>query len=282
MKKFQPLEIRRRRLLLLGACAALCAAPVVAEELVAFSSSHEGIGAWRMDGLRVEATNGALRFTLAADGVGRASVQPHLPALPDGLVRVFGRGAGSVRLQGGVVETNLVPRGWDEPNDWRLPAEVPAWRAEVVVAGAAGAMFELRELLVTGRLDMEPALWQAEGAAPGAWHALDRVDYLPGGVRVRGAVESAAGIAWTNTAVAAVRVDEVTGGGVDVYAAPISSDGRAATELVLGRAGEAGLHVFPFERMAWPAGHPSFRLGVRGADGASSARVTSVVVGRQP
>ena len=282
MKKFQPLEICGRLLPILGACAALCAAPAAAEELVAFSSSHESIGAWRADGLRVEATNGALCFTLEADGVGRASVRPHLPALPDGLVRVFGRGAGSVRLQGGAVETNLVPRGWDEPNDWRLPAEVSAWHAEVVVAGAAGAVFELRELLVTGRLDIEPALWQAEGAAPGAWHALDRVDYLPGGVRVRGAVESAAGIAWTNTAVAAVRVDEVAGRGVDVYALPVSIDGRAADAPVLGRAGEAGLHVFPLDPVAWPTSHPTFRIGIRGADGESSARVTSVVVGRRP
>ena len=184
------------------------------------------------------------------------------------------------RPAGDGVVTNLAPAGWDVPADLALPSGTSVWRLSVEIAGRAGATWDVRELLATGRLDLEEPLLQASGRQPAAWRVVDGVDFAAAGLRVRGAVETRADMAFTNRAVLAVRVGEVVGPGVDVLAVPSGPDGVPGDPIRLGGLTEPGLHVFPFDRVAWPVGVA--RVGVRIQATSGSAWVREVVVGRWP
>ena len=251
-----------------------------AEELVAFSSSAGSPADWRADGLTVLRTNGFLRFTLERDGVGRASVIPHLPALPDGCVRFFARGPGQLMIHGGAVTTNLTPAGWDEAVDFRLPAEPAVWQAELAVQGPAGTVCEVRELLVTGRLDMDPPLLQATGRQPERWAVADGAGFTAGGLRVRGQVTTRDDFVFTNRAVVALRVAEVAKVGLQVRAVAKSAEGGLLGEVGLGVANEAGLHIYSLDRAEWPAGTGRVAIRLQGAGG--EGLVTELVVGGWP
>ena len=258
----------------------LCIASAGAEEVVAFSSSAGRLADWRADGLTVQRTNGFLRFTVERDGVGRAAVIPHLPALPEGLVRFFARGAGQLTIRGGAVVTNLAPAGWSEAAEFRLPAEPAAWQVALAVQGPSGTVCEVREVLVTGRLDLDPPLLNVTGRQPERWAVADGAEFTPGGLRVRGQVTTRDDFVFTNRAVVALRVAEVAEAGVRVYAVAKSAEGGLLGEVGLGPADLAGLHIFSLAHLDWPAGTSRVAIRLQGVGGAGV--VTELVVGRWP
>lgn len=260
--------------------ALLLAAAAGAEELVAFSSSAGSPADWRADGLTVQRTNGFLRFTLERDGVGRAAVIPRLPALPDGRVRFFARGPGQLMIRGGAVATNLASAGWDAAVDFQLPAEPAVWQAELEVRGPVGTVCDVREVLVTGRIDLDPPLLQVTGRQPARWQVADGAEFTAGGLRVRGQVTTRDDFVFTNRAVVALRIAEVANVGLQVRAVAKSAEGGLLGEVGLGVANEAGLHIYSLERADWPAGTGRVAIRLQGASG--EGLVTELVVGGWP
>lgn len=251
-----------------------------AEELVAFSSSAGSPADWQADGLTVQRTNGFLRFTLERDGVGRAAVIPHLPALPDGLVRFFARGPGQLMIRGGAVATNLASAGWDAAVDFQLPADPVVWQAELEVRGPVGTVCDVREVLVTGRIDLDPPLLQVTGRQPERWAVADGAEFSTGGLRVRGQVTTRDDFVFTNRAVVALRVFEVAKDGLHVRAVAKSAEGALLGEVRLGPASVAGLHIFSLDRADWPAGTGRVAIRLQGVEG--EALVKELLVGGWP
>ncbi len=258
------------------------AGPVAGEEIVAFSSTAAGPSAWKTDGLTVQATNQLLRFTLTRDGTGRAAVLPHVGAVPRALLRLFARGDAVVWVRGGSFATNLVPAGLDNPVDLPLPTDAGSWQLSVEINGSAGAMLELRELLVSGALDMDPPLLLASGRQAGPWTSLGAAEFRSDGLKVIGPVETRSHFAYSNDAVVVLSASALEGRGMRVSGVAWGKGGERLGEAVLGEVAMAGFHAFACDRVAWPQGTVAASVLLRPAAEASSAVLVDLWVGRRP
>lgn len=271
----------RRNSILLGLLL-LAAKPAAGEEIVAFSSSASGPAAWQADGLTVQLTNRLLRFTLTRDGIGRASVIPHVANVPRALLRLFARGDAVVRVAGGSLATNLVPAGLDAPVDLPLPAGPEGWTLSLTLAGQAGAMLDVRELLVSGALDMDPPLLMASGRRAEQWASLGGTVFQSDGLKVGGAVETRQRFACGSNVVAVVTATSVAGRGVQVAGLGWGAGGELLGEAKLGEIGEAGVHSFAFGRVGWPLGTISASVRLSPVAEGAAAVLTDLWVGRTP
>jgi hypothetical protein len=288
--KFQRLEIRVRKVptpgKIAGFALALAAAAACGEEVVSYSASVAGTNDWRAEGLRLEATNRTLRLTLERDGEGRAVLDRHCAAMPNGIVRWLGRAEGDARatleIAAGEAKAQLPLRGWEEPADYTLPAEARACAVAIRVNGAAGATVVLRDLLVTGSLDLDPPLLHAWGSAPEVWHAQGVARFTGGGLGLAGAVETRDRFSITNRAVVVLRLAAAERGGLRIAGRAWGAEGEQLGDVALGTAARVGAHRFDAEAAALPAGCTAITLLLESASSNATATVWEILVGRTP